>query len=140
MFDWTDPDTGDVYEIMYNVTQTEDEGPEHFMWRLKASGGFQVNDNDLWHKLPPFVSASFMLEMEEELFGGPAIHMREKVGLDSNLKTLRTDDIVYLANTGIKARVAGKPEGKGDMIEVHLIEPYKDNGPIYLIEDMVTKI
>lgn len=63
-YDWTDPDTGLVYEINYVVTQHPDEGQEHYAWRLKS------NDNDRWRKLPPF--ADVEPEIAEH-FHGPQI-------------------------------------------------------------------
>lgn len=61
MYEWTDPDSGDVYEIFYNVTQHESEGPEHLMWRMKGS--------EHWLKLPPFVNQDDLGVIEEHFHG-----------------------------------------------------------------------
>lgn len=69
MYEWTDPDTNQVYEIMYNVTQTDEEGPEHFMYRAKD--GVQAH-LATWTKLPPFVDPSTMRKLFDHFFGPTA--------------------------------------------------------------------
>ena len=64
MFEWLDPDSNDVYEIMYNVTQSESEGPEHYLWRIRTA-----DDSGEWQKLPPFVDSDTMDLIETHFFG-----------------------------------------------------------------------
>lgn len=60
--EWTDPNDGLTYELMYNVTQTEDEGPEHAMYRWKGSNE--------WTKLPPFaLDHDVARKFADEVFG-----------------------------------------------------------------------
>ena len=46
IFEWTDPDEGTVYQLMYNVTHTDIEGREHVSWRVRGMTS--------WVELPPF--------------------------------------------------------------------------------------
>ena|SRR6266516_4394840 len=67
MINWRDPDTGDVYEIDYDVTQGPDEGPEYMSWRKQGE--------DEWHKLPPFANQDDMRRIEEHFHG--AVPLRQ---------------------------------------------------------------
>jgi hypothetical protein len=75
MYEWTDPDTGDVYEIDYIVTQTEAEGPEYFEYRLKTLGGGGDGAPGYgpwrnWRKLPPFALDPEVAQIASDHFFG----------------------------------------------------------------------
>jgi hypothetical protein len=67
-FEWLDPDSDDVYEIWYIVTQGPAEGPEHYVWRKRTAG-----DTNEWQKLPPFVNADDMRDIETHFHGAPPL-------------------------------------------------------------------
>ncbi len=71
MYEWTDPDTGTIYQIEYVVTMHPSEGPEFMRWRIKPDPSHPRHHkrNPAWWKLPPFVSAQDMKEIEEHFHG-----------------------------------------------------------------------
>jgi hypothetical protein len=76
MYEWTDPDDGTVYEIVYVVTHGN-EGPEHFQWRYKPDSTRRSRRDPAWWKLPPFANQQDMKEIEEHFFGSTAPYDQE---------------------------------------------------------------
>jgi hypothetical protein len=65
MFYWTDPDTGDKYEINYLVGQFPGER-DHYVWRRVSP---EPARPDAWHWLPPFVNSQDMEDIEKHFHG-----------------------------------------------------------------------
>jgi hypothetical protein len=101
MFNWTDPDNGDVYEIMYVVTQTADEGSEYLQYRIPAKDAE-------WVKLPPFVYSRDLKQIED-YFMGPAAMYGETYE-DTPVKDGTHKEI----KVGDRVRIMGYDETKDD--------------------------
>jgi hypothetical protein len=74
MYDWTDPDTGFVYRINYVVTQSDDEGPEYYEFKIKTASE--------WLRLPPFALDEDVAKEVNEHFHGPKIEHKYKSKYD----------------------------------------------------------
>lgn len=68
MFEWTDPDTGEVFEINYVVAQMEDER-DHYEYRNKTW------PEGRWSELPPFVNGDDMKEIDTHFHGAVIEHI-----------------------------------------------------------------